>query len=32
LTVEPKQRGIAQKIESLKPVLKTTQGEQWVFF
>ena len=27
LTVEPKQRGIAQKIERLKPVLEITQGK-----
>jgi tetratricopeptide (TPR) repeat protein len=27
LTVEPKQRGITQKIERLKPVLEITQGK-----
>ena len=27
LTVEPKQRGIAQKIERLKPILEITQGK-----
>ncbi len=28
LTLEPKQRGIAQKIEQIKPVLETTQGKK----
>jgi hypothetical protein len=27
LTAEPKQRGISQKIEQLKPVLAITQGK-----
>jgi tetratricopeptide (TPR) repeat protein len=28
MKLEPKQRGIAQKIEQIKPVLETTQGKK----